>query len=104
LGALYLEGHNLPDVMVEAARFHHRPDRAVRFPQVVAAVQIADLLARHAKIGTSGDPTKVSAEEWANAPGWNIFLPRQNEAERAVVRSNLTSYLDRLPAILEGLV
>ncbi len=104
LGALYLRSHNLPDIMVESAQFHHEPEAARLYPQVVAAVQIADLLVRYARIGISGNPEKISALAWQQASGWAILFPQQAEAERAFARASLQGYLDRLPSILEGLV
>ena len=104
LGALYLKNHNLPDVLVEIARYHHRPENAAHYAQTCAAVQIADLLVRHAKIGDSGNHAEVTDDDWLNASGWGILFPQQNEAEKAIARANLKRSLDRLPTILEGLV
>src|SRR6185436_15851944 len=64
LGSIYLQNHNLPDVLVETARFHHCPERAGHNAQIVAAVQIADLLVRHARIGNSGNTAEVSDDTW----------------------------------------
>ena len=104
LGALYLKHHNLPDVLVEIARYHHCPERAAHHAQMVAAVQIADLLVRHANIGNSGNHGEVSGAEWLNASGWGILFPQQNESEKSIARANLQRSLERLPMILEGLV
>ncbi len=104
LGALYLQAHNLPSALVEVAQFHHRPERAAQHSPVVAAVQIADLLARHAGIGVSGNPQPVSAEDWLDATGWSILFPKPGDSEKAIARANLRGYLERLPSILEGLV
>src|SRR5215475_13112757 len=35
LGALYLERHRLPEIMVTAARFHHQPEKTDRYPHVI---------------------------------------------------------------------
>lgn len=110
LGALYLRSHNLPEVFVDVARFHHQPERAARHASLVAAVQIADLLVRHAGIGNSGNRTPVSEADWMNASGWEILFPPSAadasncEAERALAHANLKRNLDRLPTILEGLI
>ena len=69
LGALYLKNHNLPEIMLETARYHHEPERASHNAQIIAAVQIADLLVRHASIGSSGNPAPVSEADWLNASG-----------------------------------
>jgi len=104
LGALYVEQHSLPAVLVEAVRWHHEPDRAVHHAPIVAAVQIADLLCRQAAIGHSGDHLSVSQEDWMNASGWDLLFNRQSETEKSIARANLKRSLERLPSLLEGLV
>jgi HD-like signal output (HDOD) protein len=104
LGALYLKHHNLPDVLVETARYHHEPERAGQYAQIVSAVQIANMLIRHANIGSSGDPVAVSDQEWLGASGWGILYPHKQEAELAIAHAHLRRSLERLPTILEGLV
>lgn len=103
LGALYLETHNLPEAFIEAARYHHTPELASKHTQIVAAVQIADLLMRHGKIGNSGSPGEVTEEMWANASGWGILFSRA-ESEKTIARINLQRSLERLPSLLQGLV
>jgi HD-like signal output (HDOD) protein len=110
LGALYLKSHNLPDALVDVARYHHQPERAAHHASLIAAVQIADLLVRHAGIGNSGNRTPVSEEDWMHASGWGILFPQSDddghnkETERALAHANLKRSLERLPTILEGLV
>lgn len=104
LGAIYLRNHNLPDIMVETARHHHEPERASHHSQVVAAVQIADLLVRHAHIGESGNALPVSDDEWLQARGWDLLFPCKQEDEKALALAAIKRSLERLPTILEGLV
>ena len=104
VGGLYLKNHKLPDIMVESALHHHAPERASHHCQIVAAVQIADLLVRHAKIGFSGNPAEVTNEDWLEASGWSILFPQRADAERALARASLNRSLERLPTILEGLI
>lgn len=104
LGGLYLKNHNLPDVFVETARYHHMPERANHNARVVAAVQIANLLVRHARIGSSGDPETVTEEQWMGATGWAILFPNPNEDEISLAQTQVKRSLDRLPTILDGLV
>lgn len=104
LGALYLRNHILPEVMVESAAFHHQPERSTHYTSIVAAVQIADLLVRNARIGKSGNRIEVSSEDWMHAPGWDLLFPNPQEAEQAIARAGLQRSLERLPTILEGLV
>src|SRR5690606_11878663 len=56
LGSLYLKNQALPETFVEIAQFHHEPEQAPNHRNIVSAVQVANLLIRHAKIGDSGDP------------------------------------------------
>jgi putative nucleotidyltransferase with HDIG domain len=114
LGAMYLESHNLPDALVDVARFHHEPTRAAHHASLVASVQIADLMVRHSGIGHSGDETAIKDSEWLNASGWGILFPQpadaekaeseKAESERTLARANLKRSLERLPMILNGLV
>ena len=105
LGAIYLESHHLPPVMVETARHHHQPSRAAQYSNIVASVQIADLLVRHAKIGDSGNPEPVDEEAWLAAEGWDILFPAgRGQTERSIARAAMQRSLERLPQILEGLV
>jgi len=104
LGGLYLKNHNLPDVMIETACFHHEPERASHHARIVAAVQIANLMMRYARIGESGNPHVPTDDDWLQAAGWAILFPNQDAANHAIARATLKRSLDRLPMILEGLV
>jgi putative nucleotidyltransferase with HDIG domain len=104
LGALYLERHRLPDVLVKAARFHHRPEHAGAHQPIVASAQIADLLMRNARIGCSGNFVEVTREQCLNASGWRVLFPDQTSAEHAIARAALHRSVERLPHVLEGLV
>lgn len=104
LGALYLRNHRLPELLVEAARHHHRPELATRHTRIVAAVQIADLLIRHGRVGHSGNHGEVTSEAWSNASGWAVLCGRRPRPERAIAEASLMRSLERLPSILEGLV
>jgi putative nucleotidyltransferase with HDIG domain len=104
LGAMYLKKQVLPDVFVNIVQFHHQPDRARENGNIVAAVQVADLLVRHAKIGKSGNAAEVAEDAWVETAGWQILFGRQNGDERAITRASLKRSLERIPIILEGLV
>ncbi len=109
VGAMYLRSHNLPEALIDVARFHHAPERAAHHTQLVAAVQIADLMIRQAGIGQSGNTDPVTDETWLRASGWEILFPERGdpakaESEKAIARATLKRSLDRLPTILEGLV
>lgn len=109
VGAMYLRSHNLPDALIDVARFHHAPERAAHHSQLVAAVQIADLMVRQAGIGQSGNTEPVSDQSWQAAAGWDILFPERGdtakaESEKAIARATLKRSTERLPTILEGLV
>lgn len=104
LGALYLEHHRLPELMVKAARFHHRPEAADGYAPVIASVQIADLLLRSARIGCSGNHVPVTREQCFNASGWKVLFPETRAQEHAIAQASLSRTLDLIPNMLEGLV
>lgn len=103
LGAIYCQKHKLPDIMIESALYHHEPERASHHPKIIAAVQIADLLVRHTRIGNSGETSDITAEIWLNASGWDILFPQSRESERDIAHAALRRSLNRLPSILQGL-
>jgi putative nucleotidyltransferase with HDIG domain len=104
LGAMYLKKQVLPEVFVNIVQFHHQPDRSRENGNIVAAVQVADLLVRHGKIGKSGNTAEVAEDGWVETAGWQILFGRQNGDERAITRASLKRSLERIPIILEGLV
>jgi hypothetical protein len=67
-------------------------------------VQIADLLCRQAKVGHSGNLLDVTEDDWLAASGWDLLFNQNSETEKSIARASLKRSLDRLSAILEGLV
>lgn len=104
LGAMYLRNHRLPEMLVAAARYHHHPELAPEHGRIAAAVQIADLLIRHAKIGSSGDHHEISTDTWLSATGWSVLYGERSGTERSIAEASLLRSIERLPGILEGLV
>jgi putative nucleotidyltransferase with HDIG domain len=104
LGALYLERHRLPELMIKSARFHHRPEKAGHYSGIIAAVQIADLHLRSEQIGCSGNFLPVTREQCLAASGWGVLLPKTSDAGQAIAKASLHRSLERLPHVLEGLV
>lgn len=104
LGALYLERHRLPELMIYTARYHHSADKAPQFPHTIAAVQLADLLLRSSKIGCSGDYVEISRETCYASPAWKVLLAKTPEPEQALVKASLSRTLDQIPLMLEGMV
>jgi putative nucleotidyltransferase with HDIG domain len=104
LGALFLKKQKLPEVFVDVARHHHKTDLSGPHSRTVAAVQVADLMVRHVKIGDSGNHAEIEADGWLTSPGWKVLFGRQSESEVVIARASLRRSLDRVPAILESLV
>ncbi|MCX7866964.1 HDOD domain-containing protein [Limisphaera sp. VF-2] len=104
LGAMYLERQRLPDLMVRAARYHHRPQDSEQHTALVASVHVADLLLRAEGIGYSGNHVPVTREQCQESAGWKLLFPNPQDSEQAIARASLERSLERLPHILEGLV
>jgi putative nucleotidyltransferase with HDIG domain len=104
LGAMYLSQHQLPGVLAEVARHHHNPERCEKSRELTAAVHIADLLVRYARIGTSGNAAVVEDESWLHTDAWRILHPNASKTDQLIAQATLKRTLERLPHILEGLV
>ena len=104
LGALYLKKQVLPEFFVEIVQFHHQPDQAQHHASITAAVQVADLLVRHANIGNSGNRIEISDEACFTSTGWKMLFAHQTAEEKVITRASLKRSLERIPTILEGLV
>ena len=104
LGAIYLSQHQLPPVLVEVTRHHHQPERSQKARELTAAVHIADMLARYAHIGTSGNKLTVDEESWLQSKAWQILYPNTSKTDQQIAHASLKRTLERLPHILEGLV
>ena len=104
IGAHYIARHQLSEEIVFAVHYHNRPERAPRHALIAAAVQVADHLVRHS--GISGgfeqiDP--VEAEAWLQLPGWKILHGTDGDTSM-IARAAIANSMQRLPAMLEGLV
>jgi len=104
LGALYLERHRLPELMIMVARFHHHPEKAPNYAPIVASVQIADLLLRSEKIGFSGNCLPVTRDQCFVASGCTVLFPNVKEGENAIAQASLSRTLELIPNMLEGMV
>jgi putative nucleotidyltransferase with HDIG domain len=104
LGALYLQKQKLPDIFVEVARFHHDSGAAQKYAKTVAAVEVANLMIRHTKIGDSGDHEEVAKDSWMTSAGWEVLFAGQSDGEQTIGVASLSRSLARIPAILESLL
>jgi len=104
LGAFYLERHRLPELMIKSARFHHQPEKADSFGEIIASVQIADQLLRSEKIGFSGNCAPITHDQCFAASGWRVLFPNVKDGENNIARASLSRTLEMIPHMLEGLV
>lgn len=104
IGAHYLQKHQVCEEIAMAVRYHCEPDRAPRHRLFAAAVQVADHLVRHAGI-TGGfekvDP--VERDSWLRLEGWHVLYGADGP-ESTLARAAIENALQRLPAMLSGLV
>jgi HD-like signal output (HDOD) protein len=104
LGALYMERHRMSELLIQTARYHHCPEKAKNHGEIIASVQIADLLIRCEKMGCSGNYLPVTSEQCFAASGWKVLYPDARETEQAIARASLSRTLELMPRMLEGLV
>jgi HD-like signal output (HDOD) protein len=104
LGALYMERHRMSELLIQTARYHHCPEKAKSHGEIIASVQIADLLIRCEKMGCSGNYLPVTSEQCFAASGWKVLYPDARETEQAIARASLSRTLELMPRMLEGLV
>ncbi len=104
IGTHFLARHKVSEEILTAVQFHHNPDRAPRHRLFAAAVQIADQLVRHAGItGGFEDVPRVEADAWLTLDGWKILYGSDGPESR-LARASIANSLQRLPAMLQGLV
>lgn len=104
LGALYLERNGLASEIVEAVLFHTDPENAPLHPVNAAAVQLADCLCRGSGIPSDFEPqTGIDEIDWEELPGWEILFRGSMCAEQ-IARVSLMNSMERLPAIVNGLL
>jgi len=103
LGAAYLRTHTVPEVFVEVATYHHEPPETGNHPREVAAVYLANRLIRHAQIGYSGDPEEIDVDALWRSEAWQTIFSDNISESRQRIKS-LTTYLQRLPRMLEAMM
>jgi len=66
VGGELLLAWNLPDSLVAAAAFHHRPDLDPSAPMASATIHLADLVVHSLEVGNSGEPhvPPLNPEAW----------------------------------------
>jgi len=104
IGAYYITRHHLSDEIVFALEYHNAPDQAPRHRLFAAAVQVADVLVRHA--GISGGFERIAPiadEAWLQLDGWRILFGAGGP-ETMIARAAIANSLQRLPSMLHGLL
>ncbi len=103
-GAYYLTRHQLAPEITDAVLFHNEPAAAVENSYFAAAVQIADQVVRSAGIAGGFEKVPPLAEDaWTLLPGWKL-LYEDNDREARLARAALSNRMQRLPAMLSGLI
>lgn len=104
VGALYLEQNSMPESIVDAVLHQYAPERSSQGGLLAAAVQLADTIVRY---GGSEAPFEtiqaVEYESWDQLPGWPIFFGTNN-MELNYARAHILGCIERLPALLKGLI
>lgn len=104
IGAHYLQKHQVCEEITMAVRYHCEPDRAPRHRLFAAAVQVADHLVRHAGISGGFERVEpVERDSWLTLEGWNVLYGADGP-ESMLARASIENALQRLPAMLSGLV
>ena len=104
IGAQYLTRHQLSEEIIFAVRYHSAPELAPKHQLFAAAVQVADHLARYAGIGGGFEQVDpVEADTWLLLPGWNILFGADGP-ESGLARASIANSLQKLPAMLQGLI
>ena len=104
IGAHYLSRHQLSEEIVFAVRYHNDPESAPQHQFFAAAVQVADHLVRHTGItGGFENVTPIAADAWLELPGWKILYGSDGD-ESMLARAAIANSLQRLPAMLQGLL
>ncbi len=104
IGAYYLQKHQVSEEITIAVHYHSEPERAPRHQLFAAAAQVADHLVRHAGIsGGFEKVTPIERDSWINLEGWRILYGADGD-EAMLARASIENALQRLPAMLSGLV
>ncbi len=104
VGGYYLQRHQLSSEITDAVYFHNDPEGAPKHAFHAAAVQVADQLVRFAGIpGGFEKVDPIKDEAWLELPGWRI-LYGTGEKETRLARAALSNSVQRLPAVLNGLI
>jgi HD-like signal output (HDOD) protein len=104
IGARYLQRHRLSPEIIESVRFHNHPEAAPHHSLLASAVQLADRLVCYSGIpGGLENLPPPEPDSWLELTGWRILFG-SSERETALAKASILNKLQRLPALLQGLV
>lgn len=105
IGAHFLERHHLSAEIIAAVRYHNTPIASPRHAFFAAAVQVAEHLLRYAGINSGFEQLPpVEVDSWLELDGWKILHGGDNSAENRLALASIAGTVQRLPAMLEGLM
>lgn len=93
LGARVLASWGLPDVLIDAVRHHHAPERAVQEPDLCRMAELAEAIAwevledrdfRRIAYGVSGRTQRMLRVDWGQLPALTTLLRSELATSRAV--------------------
>ena len=104
LGALYLELNSMPESIVDAVLHQYAPERSQNGGPLAAVVQLADLIVRYGGCEAPFESVPaIEYESWDQLPAWTIFFG-ENSVELNFARAHILGCIERLPALLKGLI
>lgn len=104
LGALYLELNSMPESIVDAVLHQYAPEHSQNGGQLAAVVQLADMIVRYGGCEAPFETVQaIEYESWDQLPAWSIFFG-ENPVELNYARAHILGCIERLPALLKGLI
>ena len=104
IGALYLELNSMPESIVDAVLHQYAPERSLNGGQLAAAVQLADMIVRYGGCEAPFETVQsIEYESWDKLQAWSIFFG-DKPLELNYARAHILGCIERLPALLKGLI
>jgi len=101
-GVVWSVKERLSSAVIEVIATHHAPEQANRYRSLVAAVNLANHLAKRFGMGYSGNGV-LDTPRLEDQPGLQILVSRsKNDLDLATFRDHLASQVPRLPLMTTG--
>ena len=104
IGGYYLWRSHIAQEIVEAVQYHNNPNKAPQFPELAAAVQIADHITRAAGIQGIEKTNEVIKDDWLCVEGWRLLFGEFKDESLQQKIQSLDLAKDRIASILKGIV